>query len=198
MIGRFSVCDAQAGKETKFYQTKQASLVHKILIPVVLIVAAGAAGPFFLLPYEEVSHTCTDPFKAMKEVIKQQKDSGGDGETTTMDQFSVYDLYSTFVTVFTYILPVRNNMCMGAHRTQTARFHSVFPSITGPDRASGHSDRRRPHVHGQAVLRAPLQATHRRAHHGHHHHRHLHRNRRRCHPAQARKAPGHGSCECLV
>ena len=87
-----AVC-VQAGKETKFYQSKQASLVHKILIPLVLLFAGGAAGPFFLLPYEKLSHTCTDPFRVM--FILE----------TDSPKFTA-DLYSTLVTVFTYVLPV--------------------------------------------------------------------------------------------
>jgi hypothetical protein len=86
-----AVC-VQAGKESKFYQGGQ-TIVHKILIPVVLVVAAGAAAPFFLLPYDKLSHTCTDPFRVMN-VLE-----------TDSEKFTL-DLYSTFVTVFTYVLPV--------------------------------------------------------------------------------------------
>ena len=70
-------------------------MVHKILIPVVLLVAGGAAGPFFLLPYDKISHTCTNPYKIF-ELDKLNSES---------EKFSI-DLYSTFVTVFTYVLPV--------------------------------------------------------------------------------------------
>ena len=84
----------QAGKESKYYQSGQMSIVHKIMIPLVLLVAAGAAGPFFLLPYDKLSYTCTDPFKVMK-VLE-----------TDSEKFTI-NLYSTFVTVFTYVLPVR-------------------------------------------------------------------------------------------
>jgi hypothetical protein len=87
-----AIC-VQAGKESKFYQSTGVSLVHKILIPVVLLVSAGAAGPFFLLPYEKLSHTCTDPFRVMH-VLE-----------TDSEKFPI-DLYSTFITVFTYVLPL--------------------------------------------------------------------------------------------
>lgn len=83
----------QAGKESKYYQSGQMSIIHKIMIPLVLLVAAGAAGPFFLLPYDKLSYTCTDPFKVMK-VLE-----------TDSEKFTI-NLYSTFVTVFTYVLPV--------------------------------------------------------------------------------------------
>ena len=84
----------QAGKESKYYQTGQMSIVHKIMIPLVLLVAAGAAAPFFLLPYDKLSYTCTDPFMVM------------DVTKTDSEKFTI-NLYSTFVTVFTYVLPVR-------------------------------------------------------------------------------------------
>ena len=83
----------QAGKESKYYQSKKASLAHKILIPIVLLLAAGAAAPFFLLPYEKLSHTCTDPYGVL------------DVLDTESESFTI-DLYSTLVMVFTYVLPV--------------------------------------------------------------------------------------------
>ncbi len=55
--------------------------------------SAGAAAPFFLLPYDKLSHTCTDPFRVMH-VLE-----------TDSEKFTL-DLYSTFITVFTYVLPV--------------------------------------------------------------------------------------------
>ena len=42
----------QAGKETKYYASVEASLVQKILIPVLLLICAGVAAPFFLFNYE--------------------------------------------------------------------------------------------------------------------------------------------------
>ena len=59
----------------------------------VILVSAGAAAPFFLLPYDKLSHTCTDPFRVMH-VLE-----------TDSEKFTL-DLYSTFITVFTYVLPV--------------------------------------------------------------------------------------------
>ena len=73
------------------------SIVHKIMIPLVLLVAAGAAAPFFLLPYDKLSYTCTDPFMVM------------DVTKTDSEKFTI-NLYSTFVTVFTYVLPVRGSL----------------------------------------------------------------------------------------
>jgi hypothetical protein len=51
----------QAGKEKKLsiINDSRASLAHKILIPVVLLVTAGAAAPIYLLDYQMKSHTCT-------------------------------------------------------------------------------------------------------------------------------------------
>ena len=88
-----AVCVQAGKKEIKFYQSNKASLVHKIMIPLVLLLAAGAAAPFFLLPYDKLSHTCTDPFRVMFVL------------DTESDKFTA-DLYSTLVTVFTYVLPV--------------------------------------------------------------------------------------------
>ena len=70
-------------------------MAHKILIPLVLLLTAGAAAPFFLLPYDKLSHTCTDPMKVTN--IHELE--------TESEKFTV-DLYSILVTVFTYVLPV--------------------------------------------------------------------------------------------
>ena len=69
-------------------------MAQKIVIPLVLFLSAGAAVPFFLIPYERLAHTCTDPFRVMNIT---------DFES---EKFTT-NLYSTVVTVFTYILPVR-------------------------------------------------------------------------------------------
>lgn len=82
----------QAGKEIKFYQSSS-SWIHKMVIPLVVLLAAGAAAPFFLLPYESLSHTCTDPFRVLNVTNMES------------EEFSL-DLYSTLVMVFTYILPL--------------------------------------------------------------------------------------------
>jgi len=88
-----AVC-VQAGKENKLYNNDLcANIAHKILIPIVLLLTAGAAVPIYLLNYEKLSHTCTDPFRIMFVA------------DTTSQNFT-YDLYSTVVTVFTYVLPV--------------------------------------------------------------------------------------------
>ena len=88
----------KAGKETKFYQSTKASLAHKILIPLVLLVSAGAAAPFFLLPYDQLSYTCTNPYNASMSLYK--------GETQPESEKFAIDLYSMVVTVFTYVLPI--------------------------------------------------------------------------------------------
>jgi len=89
-----AVC-VQAGKEKKLsiLNDSRASLAHKILIPVVLLVTAGAAAPIFLIPYNGMSHSCTNPLAA-KEVLN-----------TEHPRFH-FNLYSTVVTVFTYVLPI--------------------------------------------------------------------------------------------
>ncbi len=71
----------------------RASLAHKIVTLVVVLVAAGAAVPIYLLNYEKLSHTCTDPFRVMF-------------VTNTDSPTFHFDLYSTVVTVFTYVLPI--------------------------------------------------------------------------------------------
>lgn len=88
-----AVC-VQAGKDIKYYSSDwRASLPQKILIPVVLLLSAGAAGPFFLIPYEKLGHMCIDPFKIETVLDTESKDF-------------TFSLYSTIVTVFTYFLPV--------------------------------------------------------------------------------------------
>jgi len=88
-----AVC-VQAGKENKLYNNDTcANIGHKILIPIVLLLSAGAAAPVYLLNYEKLSHTCTDPFRVMFVA------------DTTQANFK-YSLYSTVVTVFTYVLPI--------------------------------------------------------------------------------------------
>jgi len=93
-----AVC-VQAGKETKLYN-QYPGVAHKILIPVVILISAGAAAPLFLLEYGELTHTCHDPFRIMN---VPQWFSGNSG---VKNEIPYYDLYSTVVTVFTYILPV--------------------------------------------------------------------------------------------
>ena len=85
----------QAGKEKKLsiLNDSRASLAHKILIPIVLLVTAGAAAPIYLVAYPELSHTCTNPLAAMQVL------------NTDSDSFH-FDLYSTVVTVFTYVFPI--------------------------------------------------------------------------------------------
>jgi len=88
-----AVC-VQSGRENKLYNNDLcANVAHKILIPIVLLIAAGAAWPIYLMSYEKLSHTCTDPFRFMFVL---------ETESMTFE----YDLYSTIVTVFTYILPI--------------------------------------------------------------------------------------------
>lgn len=88
-----AVC-VQAGKENKLYNNDpRSSWAHKILIPLVLLLTAGAAAPIYLLSYEKLSHTCTDPFRVMF-------------VTDSASPSFHFDLYSTIVTVFTYVLPV--------------------------------------------------------------------------------------------
>ena len=66
------------------------SLAHKILIPVVLLIAAGAAAPLFLLKYEEysnsLSYSGSDPVRMSMLVLQ--------GVNEDQDLFH-YDLYST-------------------------------------------------------------------------------------------------------
>jgi hypothetical protein len=62
----------------------------------VLLLSSGVASPFFLIPYDKLAHTCTDPFRVM------------DVTDVDSDKF-VANLYSTVVTVFTYVLPVSSS-----------------------------------------------------------------------------------------
>merc|ERR1719510_2435595 len=92
-----AVC-VQAGKEKKLsiINDSRASLSHKILIPVVLLITAGAAAPLFLLKYFdhiENWHSCSAPIRAMY-------------VTETESQSFHYDLFTTLVTTFTYVFPV--------------------------------------------------------------------------------------------
>ena len=51
------VCVASGAKETKYYTggaDPRASLAQKILIPVVIVVAAGVAAPLFLLSFDSL------------------------------------------------------------------------------------------------------------------------------------------------
>lgn len=91
-----AVCVASGTKETKYYTggaDPRASLAQKILIPVILLVSAGVAAPLFLLSYNKLGHSCTDPFRA-EHIVKT------DSETF------LSDLYSTGVSAVTYALPV--------------------------------------------------------------------------------------------
>ena len=65
----------------------------------VLLAAAGAAGPFFLLPYDRLTHTCVDPF-AFKSVLDYES-----------ERFAS-NAYATGVTVFTYVLPVSQEIML--------------------------------------------------------------------------------------
>jgi len=92
-----AVC-VQAGKEKKLsiINDSRASLAHKVLIPIVLLITAGAAAPLYLLDYYDYAenwHSCTAPTRAMY-VAEQHEDT------------FYYDLYSTLVTAFTYVFPV--------------------------------------------------------------------------------------------
>ena len=68
-------------------------MAQKVVIPLILLLSSGAAVPFFLIPYDKLAHTCTDPFKIM------------DVTDIESENFSS-NIYSTIVTVFTYVLPV--------------------------------------------------------------------------------------------
>ena len=90
----------QAGKDSKpHFIDPRASLVHKILIPIVILIAAGAAAPLFLITSDVAGscYTCTNPI-SVTNLTKHNPDLN--------DEKFVYDLYSTLVTVFTYALPV--------------------------------------------------------------------------------------------
>ena len=85
-------------------------MAQKIVIPLVLFLSAGAAVPFFLIPYERLAHTCTDPFRVMNIT---------DFES---EKFTT-NLYSTVVTVFTYILPVRIDIELVSQLSQRLSWH---------------------------------------------------------------------------
>ena len=91
-----AVCVQSGRSETKYYAggaDPRASMAQKVVIPIVLLVAAGVASPLFLLQYSRLAHSCTDPFRA-----EQVLDT---------DSASFYsDLYSTIVSGFTYALPI--------------------------------------------------------------------------------------------
>jgi len=74
------------------------SWAHKVVIPLVLLAAAGAAAPFFLLPYDTVSYTCTDVFQVMNNVTANLLDFD--------DRKFPVNLYSTLVALVIYALPV--------------------------------------------------------------------------------------------
>ena len=96
----FLVFYFQAGKDSKpHFIDPRASLVHKILIPIVILIAAGAAAPLFLITSDVAGscYTCTNPI-SVTNLTKHNPDLN--------DEKFVYDLYSTLVTVFTYALPV--------------------------------------------------------------------------------------------
>merc|ERR1712088_1138964 len=64
-----AVC-VQAGKEKKLsiINDSRASLAHKILIPIVLLITAGAAAPIYLFNYYDYAenwHSCTAPERAL-------------------------------------------------------------------------------------------------------------------------------------
>jgi len=93
----FGVC-VQAGKETKYFVGQRRSWAHKVVVPLVLLAAAGAAAPFFLLPYDTISYTCTDVFHVMDDVADRLLDF-------EHSKFTV-NLYSTLVALVIYALPV--------------------------------------------------------------------------------------------
>merc|ERR1712025_719312 len=93
-----AVC-VQAGKEKKLsiINDSRASLAHKILIPIVLLITAGAAALIYLFNYYDYAenwHSCTAPERALFVA------AGTDSETFH------FDLYSTLVSAFTYVFPV--------------------------------------------------------------------------------------------
>lgn len=97
-----AVC-VQAGKETKLHINNHGtSWAHKILIPVVLLLTAGAAVPIYFVDpstkdndkgWRHLGHSCTAFYRI--QIV----------DDTKHEEF-MYNLYSTLVTVFTYILPV--------------------------------------------------------------------------------------------
>jgi len=99
-----AACVAAGRNETKYYTAGQAdpraSVAGKILIPLVLLLAAGIASPLFLLPYARLTHSCTDPFRARQVV------NGPSSDDLEMTLTFYSDLYSTVVSGVTYALPV--------------------------------------------------------------------------------------------
>jgi len=98
------VCVASGAKETKYYTggaDPRASLAQKILIPVVIVVAAGVAAPLFLLSFDYLGHSCTDPYRVMTAYNQISE-----GKADTSDEGFVSALYSTAVSAVTYALPV--------------------------------------------------------------------------------------------
>eukprot|EP00096_Caligus_rogercresseyi_P006971 TRINITY_DN2411_c0_g1_i1.p1 TRINITY_DN2411_c0_g1~~TRINITY_DN2411_c0_g1_i1.p1 ORF type:complete len:343 (+),score=101.23 TRINITY_DN2411_c0_g1_i1:156-1184(+) len=88
-----AVC-VQAGKETKYFTSNpRASWRHKILIPSVLLICAGAAAPFFLIPYDKLGYTCLDPFRAQYIM-------------DTASETFPFDIYSTVISILSYALPL--------------------------------------------------------------------------------------------
>lgn len=91
------VCVASGAKETKYYTggaDPRASLAQKILIPVVLVVAAGVAAPLYLLSLtHKLGHSCTDPLRA-EHIVH------------TDSPTFMSDLYSTAVSAVTLALPI--------------------------------------------------------------------------------------------
>ena len=66
------VCVASGAKETKYYTggaDPRASLAQKILIPVVIVVAAGVAAPLFLLSFDSLGK----PRNVVKHAPKKYK-----------------------------------------------------------------------------------------------------------------------------
>jgi hypothetical protein len=49
MPNHILIIDFQAGKESKYSNNPRASLAQKVVIPLVLLLSAGAAVPFFLV-----------------------------------------------------------------------------------------------------------------------------------------------------
>lgn len=95
-----AACVAAGRNEQKYYTgTPKASVPQKILIPIVLLISGGVAGPLFLLPYNRLAHSCTDPFRA-RHVVEGPPSDGSDAS------YFYSDLYSTIVSAVTYALPV--------------------------------------------------------------------------------------------
>jgi hypothetical protein len=98
-----------AGKEPKVYASSgsTASLPQKILIPLTLLLAAGAAAPFFLLPRpDQVRHSCTNPFRVISVISGASSAEIMPGVPHSQASEMENNIYSTAVTAVTYILPV--------------------------------------------------------------------------------------------